>query len=46
MHTNNWHLFVIESQKIAGHQGFVHGSFYRHDGLLVASVAQGVFVRP
>ena len=41
----DWHLFVQDSPSANGARGFTRGSFYRQDGVLVASVAQEGLIR-
>jgi acyl-CoA thioesterase-2 len=42
---NHWHLFVQESPIAANARGFVRGSVWSRDGILVASVAQEGLLR-
>lgn len=40
-----WHLYVQDSPSASGARGFNRGAIYRHDGTLVASVAQEGLIR-
>ena len=42
---NRWHLFTLDSSWGGAGRGLVRGSFYREDGLLVASLAQEGIMR-
>jgi acyl-CoA thioesterase-2 len=42
---NEWHLYVQESPSASGARGFTRGQIFRHDGVLVASVAQEGLIR-
>ena len=41
----NWHLYVQDSPSASGGRGFIRGSIYSEDGVLVASVAQEGLIR-
>ena len=41
----NWHLYAQDSPSASGGRGFIRGSIYSEDGLLVASVAQEGLIR-
>lgn len=42
---SEWHLYVQDSPSASGARGFNRGAIYRHDGVLVASVAQEGLIR-
>ncbi|WP_374575308.1 acyl-CoA thioesterase II [Phenylobacterium sp.] len=42
---NDWHLYVQDSPSAAGGRGFILGSIYDRQGVLVASVAQEGLIR-
>jgi len=42
---NNWHLYAQDSPSASGGRGFIRGSIYSEDGVLVASVAQEGLIR-
>ena len=41
----NWHLYAQDSPSASGGRGFIRGSIYTEDGVLVASVAQEGLIR-
>ena len=43
---DDWLLFAKESPITAGARGFVRGSFFDRDGVLVASATQECLIRP
>jgi acyl-CoA thioesterase-2 len=43
---DEWLLFVQDSPSASGGRGLARGEFYRHDGVLVASVIQEALIRP
>ena len=42
---NDWHLYQQDSPSASGGRGFIRGSIYSRDGVLVASVAQEGLIR-
>jgi acyl-CoA thioesterase-2 len=42
----DWHLYTMDAPFTGGARGFNRGAIYRHDGALVASVAQEGLLRP
>lgn len=42
---NDWHLYQQDSPSASGGRGFIRGSIYSQDGVLVASVAQEGLIR-
>jgi acyl-CoA thioesterase-2 len=45
MNFNDWHLYAQDSPSAAGGRGFIRGSIYSREGVLVASVAQEGLLR-
>jgi acyl-CoA thioesterase II len=41
----DWHILDAETLSLSGNQGFVRATLSDHSGGLVASIAQGVFIR-
>ena len=46
VHFDNWHLYTQDTAAIAGHRALVRGTIRDTSGLMVASTAQEVLVRP
>jgi acyl-CoA thioesterase-2 len=42
---HDWHLLDAGTHSLSGNQGFVQASLHHWSGALVASIAQGVFIR-